>query len=712
MARRLRHLAFVAAILASGCNSLFGISQGTPRPICTNTNPLESLIDDMEDGDSSICALDGRNGGWYRLGDGTSSDLTPALPFEPKRIPGGRGTSQYAAHFGGSGFTDWGALMGFNLKQQGRVGRIPDDASSAGGIKFWLKSNAPVTVEFLLPETTSPKDGGTCSDTATAGNCNNPFSFKISAASNDWTEFEVPFAALSQQPGGSATWNPRFLLGIQFAVGRGAAFDVWVDDIRFYFCSTSDCHLTCTDPAFPVSCPADARDPAACLPPGTDCAAVATWCDDPSLVDDMEDGNSAICASGGRHGRWSASGDDTPGATLTPNPDADFTQTAIPGGRGASHYAARLTGSGFTASGAAMGLTLNDQPPGTLAYDASSAGGIKFWMKNNEAVAVILPTVETAPPDRSGQCADGPGEHNCNNFFSFAITAPSNDWVEYQLPFVAFGQTDGSAAWNRAHLLNIVFAARRDTTFDVWVDDIQLYDCAASGCLPTCTDPAFPVQCAANAQAPAGCRPPGTDCATFVLGCAASNTTRAPADGLIAMFSGANGGSDIAGDVVALGDPAPTYTTDGTLHITVDSPSTPVSQTLEVVDRFQDCVDATAFTGVQFSISGSLSGCALRYFTEDSAHLYDDGDPMSHAHHGIAGPGFLAPFITLTPGQVTSAPQTLMMPFAAASGVFSPRPFEPGKVTGFGLAFVVDPATASGAPSCVADLTIDDVRFY
>ena len=34
---------------------------------------------------------------------------------------------------------------------------MPDDASSAGGIKFWMKSNAPVTVEFLMPETTPPK---------------------------------------------------------------------------------------------------------------------------------------------------------------------------------------------------------------------------------------------------------------------------------------------------------------------------------------------------------------------------------------------------------------------------------------------------------------------------------------------------------------------------------------------------------------------------
>ena len=92
----------------------------------------------MEDGDASICALDGRNGDWYTVGDGTSSDLTPArLPFTPTMIPGGRGTSQYAAHFTGSGFTDWGALMGFNLNNKGASEGCPTTrarpaASSSG----------------------------------------------------------------------------------------------------------------------------------------------------------------------------------------------------------------------------------------------------------------------------------------------------------------------------------------------------------------------------------------------------------------------------------------------------------------------------------------------------------------------------------------------------------------------------------------------------
>ncbi|MFL5304490.1 MAG: hypothetical protein ACJ8F1_04725 [Polyangia bacterium] len=709
MPRHLRHLVFATAMLASGCNSVFGISPGTPRPLCTS-NPLEPLIDDLEDGDVYICTLDGRSGGWYTVADLTSSDLTPGFPFATTKIPGGRGTSQYAARFSGSGFTDWGAVMGFGLNQPG-IGRLPYDASSAGGIKFWMKSNAPVQVQLLLPETTLPSDGGTCSDSAAGRNCNNAFSFQITAPSSDWTEYQVPFSALTQ-PGGSATWNPRFLLAVQFAVGPGAAFDVWVDDIRFYHCSTSDCHPTCTDPAFPVSCPATTHSAAGCRPPGTDCSSVATWCSDPSVIDDMEDADSEICGSGKRRGWWYGFGDGTPGGTLAPTDGGDFFPTAIPGGRGTSHYAARLTGSGFTGFGTILGLTLNAQPAGNMAYDASAASGIKFWMKNSQPVDLYIPTVETSPPAQGGACPDGAAGSNCGWWFDFKITAPSDHWVEYRVPFAALAQNDGSAPWNPAHLLNINFNPQRDTAFDLWVDDIQFYSCTGSDCLPTCADPAFPVQCPPNARYPAGCRRPGTDCATFVFGCDSSNTIHAPTDGLLATFAGTTGGSDVAGDILAFGAPAPTFTADGGLHVTLNAPATSTDPAPLVVYRFRDCVDASAFTGAQFSISGSLSGCTLRYFTEDSANLAYDGDPTSHTDHGTGSPGALPPFATLAAGQITSLPQTVKLPFSAHLSVTSALPINPAKITGLGWAFSADASTGAGTTSCVADLTVSDVRFY
>ena len=117
MVRRSLHLALAVATLATGCNALFGIHEGHPRPICVaGDDALEPMIDDMEDGDGFICKSNGRNGHWYTFSDETiNAELTPPGDFDPTMIPGGRGSSLYAAHFAGSGFTEWGAVMGFDM---------------------------------------------------------------------------------------------------------------------------------------------------------------------------------------------------------------------------------------------------------------------------------------------------------------------------------------------------------------------------------------------------------------------------------------------------------------------------------------------------------------------------------------------------------------------------------------------------------------------
>ncbi len=363
--RRALHLVLVAAAtLAGGCNSVFGIHQGTPPPPCYDPGPSPLLIDDMEDGVGDICNLGERQGIWYTLGDGAEGTLSPAqgATFIPAMIPGGRGSSHYAARFTGSGFTGWGALMGFNLDAVGLVNQTVN-ASAAGGVTFWMKNDVPVSVDFLIPDTVLQTDGGDCVPSASNPNCKSHFSFQITAPNADWVPYSVPFAALTQQHGGTATWNPQLLLGIQFEVASGAAFDVWVDDISFYYCSTGACLPTCTDQAFKHSCPAGANYPAACRPAGADCAAAAKWCADPQMIDDMEDGNSVICNSGGRAGTWYTVADGTEG-TVSPAVGAAFTMTPIPGGRGDSQMAAHMTASGFTGWGAQMGLSLNGSQRG------------------------------------------------------------------------------------------------------------------------------------------------------------------------------------------------------------------------------------------------------------------------------------------------------------------------------------------------------------
>jgi hypothetical protein len=197
--------------------------------------------------------------------------------------------------------------------------------------------------------------------------------------------------------------------------------------------------------------------------------------------------------------------------------------------------------------------------------------------------------------------------------------------------------------------------------------------------------------------------------------CTASDTVVAPANGLIADFADPDGGINIVGDGILaypIGSAsAPTYaTTDGNLHITLDRPATSAPQYLGVVFASRkNCVDATAFTGVQFTISGSFSGCTMKYYANDDAHQ-DDTTGASHA----SGPaGSYPPQTVITANQITPIPRTMKMPFSGQSGGSPATPVDRSRliIVG-GWQFDVDASTSSTPGSCIADLTIDDVKFY
>ena len=137
-------LASTIATLAGGCNAVFGIHEGTPRPPCYDPGPSPLLIDDMEDGVGDICNLGDRQGYWYTVGDGTEGTLSPAqgATFTPTMIPGGgRGGSHGMRRASpGSGFTGSGALMNFNLDAVGLMRQTASNGvSSTGGITLWMK---------------------------------------------------------------------------------------------------------------------------------------------------------------------------------------------------------------------------------------------------------------------------------------------------------------------------------------------------------------------------------------------------------------------------------------------------------------------------------------------------------------------------------------------------------------------------------------------
>jgi hypothetical protein len=421
------------------------------------------------------------------------------------------------------------------------------------------------------------------------------------------------------------------------------------------------------------------------------------------LIDDMEDGDGFICESLGRHGHWYPFSD---GTSVNLTPAGDFNPSLIPGRRGTSLYAARLAGSGFTNLGAGMGFNLNKPDLARLSYDVSTIDGITFWTKSTTPLRVNFPTPHTTDPKIDGDCVDP----NCGNYFGFDITAPLADWVEYEVPFSALRQAGGgTATWDPQHLIAIEFQVPPGAPFEVWVDDIRFHRCGGVPCRPTCVDPDWPTPCPASGVAPARCWPQGSDC---VVGCGPSNTTAAPADGLIAAFSVPGGGVQAA---VAVGpaESKPMFTTDGELHITVNAPVISTSQVLLVDLPFPGCVDASAFTGLQFSISGSLSGCTFGEATQDSAHAtYDGSRPTGPGAYGTGAPGSIPNSTALTADQITPMPQTITMPFALQSNGVPATPTDKSQLIWIDWVFIVDPYVAGGPTACTADLTISDVKFY
>jgi hypothetical protein len=198
------------------------------------------------------------------------------------------------------------------------------------------------------------------------------------------------------------------------------------------------------------------------------------------------------------------------------------------------------------------------------------------------------------------------------------------------------------------------------------------------------------------------------------LDCTASDTAAAPTGGLIADFTDPEGGISVSGArllAFPVGSPsAPTYSIEnGALHVTVNTPATSASQYLGVVIAFgYTCMDATAFSGVQFSISGSFSGCAMHYATCDVEHQ----DVTSGAPHATGPAGSYQPQFSIASSQVTATVDTLRVPFGAQLGGSPLTPIDKAKIILALWQFDVPPATGTVSNSCVVDITIDDVELY
>ena len=160
------------------------------------------------------------------------------------------------------------------------------------------------------------------------------------------------------------------------------------------------------------------------------------------------------------------------------------------------------------------------------------------------------------------------------------------------------------------------------------------------------------------------------------------------------------------------GSPTPLVTQEGTsLHLTAAIPVTAKAQYAGFALSFPGCMDASAFTGVRFSIRGTYAGCSLQYATMDVAHA----DRYTPAVFATGSRGVYPPQTTLEREQVSAKAQTIHVPFTGHTIAGNPpSPLNPGKLTGVLWQFTVPLANnvLDGSTTCTADLFIDDVSFY
>ncbi len=201
------------------------------------------------------------------------------------------------------------------------------------------------------------------------------------------------------------------------------------------------------------------------------------------------------------------------------------------------------------------------------------------------------------------------------------------------------------------------------------------------------------------------------------IGCSMSD---APASATIADFSSADGGLEVLGGIVTYGGiSAPMYSlTGGALQITEQVVTGAAIQYVGLVIYFNgnptgtDCVDATAYTGIQFDISGTLTGpgCTVQYSTNDAEHETNaTDDPKGYC---AKADNCYAPQLPIP--SLMSAPVTTKVDFAG--GATTPGnpavDIDKTKITGVQWQLTVPAAADGGPPECDLALTIDNVKFY
>ena len=176
--------------------------------------------------------MEGRDGYWWPKKDEAGSTIAPE-PFAPSE--GGADGSAMAMRGAGktsSGAKAWGAGFGVNfLSQKGAL----YDASQHAGVAFKARVDEKSTrhIRFKIGDANTHADAGICKT------CWNHFGKDLTLTPT-WKTYTVLFSETKQElfwgDPRPTTVTPSKLVAIDWSIGTGQDFDLWIDDLTFVDC--------------------------------------------------------------------------------------------------------------------------------------------------------------------------------------------------------------------------------------------------------------------------------------------------------------------------------------------------------------------------------------------------------------------------------------------------------------------------------------------
>jgi hypothetical protein len=238
---------FAVIALGAGSAGCIGVTQQKVDPSAPSSAVLDACpggllpaadgnIDDFEDGNNQTNQEAGRDGYWYIAKDSNGSTFTePAEGFAT--AAGGADGSSTAVHIKGTtasgGDQAWGIELGMNfINAQGDL----YDASKYKALSFKAKAgakDAEKQIRVSLADVNTHPTGAVCTA------CFNHFHSTITLT-EDWKDYTIAFEDLKQRAGWGdprpANVSADKLINLNYQIGGGKPFDLWIDDLKFLEC--------------------------------------------------------------------------------------------------------------------------------------------------------------------------------------------------------------------------------------------------------------------------------------------------------------------------------------------------------------------------------------------------------------------------------------------------------------------------------------------